>query len=256
MKRRDLLLGTAGLLVPPVGRVAVPCPPSQFGVTGGTSVTTTCPTSKASYTTNFPNTENPISEGGRWTNGGVFGGKTNARTTPGKAFGTMTSFDGQNFIDSCACLSGFGPDHEVTATIANNGAVGGLEVEILLRAGITSDHIFVYELDCVYSDRGIHLVRWDNTKTNPNSYTFLRQLNGGEAPFSNGDQVYAKVVGTVFTCRYKRTGGAFSDLFTYDTAHDSVRYSSGSPGIGFWNETGSGANSSKFAWSSFTANTL
>ena len=100
------------------------------------------------------------------------------------------------------------------------------------------------------------------TKANPNSYTVLRKshtvlrkLLGGEVPFSDGDQVYAKIVGTLVTCRYKRVGeGAFSDLFTYDTAHDPVRYSSGNPGIGFWNETGAASNQSKFAWSSFTAN--
>ena len=118
---------------------------------------------------------------------------------------------GRTTFNSCACLSGFGPDHEVTCTIANHGAVGGLEVEILLRADITPDHIFLYELDCVYAEHGIHLVRWDMTKANPNSFTelyrsstMLRRFLGGEVPFSNGDQVYAKVVGTVITCRYKR----------------------------------------------------
>jgi hypothetical protein len=136
----------------------------------------------------------------------------------GAGYGTMVSFDGSQYVDSCACLSGFGPDHEVTCAIANSGAVGGLEVEILLRADITSDHVFLYELDCVYAEGGIDLVRWDMTKANPNSYTFLRKrhtvlrkLLGGEVPFSDGDQAYAKIVGTVVTCRYKLAGrGAFS----------------------------------------------
>jgi hypothetical protein len=176
----------------------------------------------------------------------------------------MVSFDRSNYVDSCACLGGFGPDHEVTCTIANRGAVGGLEVEILLRADISPDHISLYELDCVYGDHGIHLVRWDMTRANPNSFTelyrsstMLGRFLGGEVPFSNGDQVYAKAVGTVITCRYKRVGDqAFSNLFSYDTAHDAVRHSSGNPGIGFWNETGIASNQSKFAWSNFTATTL
>jgi hypothetical protein len=46
----------------------------------------------------------------------------------------MVSFDGSQYVDSCACLSGFGPDHEVLCTISNRGAVNGLEVEILLGA--------------------------------------------------------------------------------------------------------------------------
>ena len=264
MKRRDLILGSAALLVPVVGRWVVSRPPSPTVVAGGPSVAPDHPTTRtATYTTNFPLSENPISDGGRWVNGGIFG-KTDVQTAPGKAYGTMVSFNGSQFIDSCACLSGFGPNHEVLCTISNSGAVNGLEVEILLRADITSAHVFLYELDCVYADGGIHLVRWDMTKANPNSYTVLRKshtvlrkLLGGEAPFSDGDQVYAKIVGTLVTCRYKRVGeGAFSDLFTYDTAHDPVRYSSGNPGIGFWNETGSASNQSKFAWSDFIANTL
>jgi hypothetical protein len=264
MKRRDLILGSAALLVPVVGRSVASRPPSPTVVAGGLSVAADHPTPQtATYTTNFPLSENPINEGGRWVNGGIFG-KTDVQTAPGKAYGTMVSFNGSQFIDSCACLSGFGPDHEVLCTISNSGAVNGLEVEILLRADITSAYVYLYELDCVYADGGIHLVRWDMTKANPNSYTVLRKshtvlrkLLGGEVPFSDGDQVYAKIVGTLVTCRYKRVGeGAFSDLFTYDTAHDPVRYSSGNPGIGFWNETGSASNQSKFAWSDFIANTL
>jgi hypothetical protein len=263
MKRRDLLLGSVGLLVPTFSRAEIPCPPPQAGIAGSNSVTATCSALQKTYATNFPVTENPISEGGRWTNGGIFG-KTNVQTAPGKAYGTMVSFDRSQFIDSCACLSGFGPDHEVLCTISNSGAVNGLEVEILLRADITSDHISLYELDCVYTKRGIDLVRWDMTRANPNSFTVLRdshtvprRLLGDEAPFSNGDQVYARIVGSVITCKYKRTGqGQFSDLFTYNTARDSVKYGSGNPGIGFWNETGIALNQSKFAWSDFTATAL
>ena len=41
------------------------------------------------YTTNFPLTENPISEGGKWINGKKDGVDwTDVRTTPGLAFGT------------------------------------------------------------------------------------------------------------------------------------------------------------------------
>src|SRR5262249_23427568 len=154
MKRRDLILGSAALLVPVAGRGAVSRPPSAAIVADNPSVAPDHPTFQtATYTTNFPSSENPISEGGRWINGGIFG-KTDVQTAPGKAYGTMVSFDGSQFIDSCACLSGFGPDHEVFCTISNSGAVNGLEVEILLRADITSDHIFLYELDCVYWQHG------------------------------------------------------------------------------------------------------
>jgi hypothetical protein len=255
MDRRIVILGSGALLVPVIGRWVSSHSPSPVDV-ADRIVATDQPTSHtATYTTNFPLSENPISEGGRWINGGIFG-KTDVQTAPGKAYGTMVSFDGSQYVDSCACLSGFGPDHEVTCAIANGGAVGGLEVEILLRADIASDHIYLYEVDCVFSDGGIDLVRWDMTKARPNSYTTLRKHRKGEVPFSDGDQVYAKIVGTVISCKYKPAGGTFTDLFTYDTSRDWVRYRRGNPGVGFWNRTGNASNQSKFAWSDFTANTL
>jgi len=43
----------------------------------------------STYTTNFPLTEDPISEGGKWINGKKDGVDwANVRTTPGFAFGT------------------------------------------------------------------------------------------------------------------------------------------------------------------------
>jgi len=264
MKRRDVILGSAALLVPAASLGMFSRAPSPIVVPAGRSTAPHHPPPETeSYTTNFRFGENPINESGHWINGAEFG-KTDVQTVPGKAYGTMVSFDGSQYIDSCACLSGFGPDHEVFCTISNSGAVNGLEVEILLRAEIAADHIFLYELDCVYGARGINLVRWDMTKTNMNSYTvlrdshrFLHRIRGGEVPFADGDQVYARIVGTLVTCAYKRFGEeAFLELFTYDTAHDPVRHSRGNPGIGFWNDTGNSANQSKFAWSSFTANTL
>ena len=43
------------------------------------------------YHSNFPKTENPISEGGNWINGGTTGlDWGNVLTTPGKVFGDQT----------------------------------------------------------------------------------------------------------------------------------------------------------------------
>ena len=60
---------------------------------------------QGTYSTNFAGTENPISEGGRWINGGVAGlDWANVRTTPGLAFGTQTGLIEYN--DAAALLSG------------------------------------------------------------------------------------------------------------------------------------------------------
>jgi hypothetical protein len=68
MKRRDIILASAGILVPALGRAAQPCPPPRVSVSGGGSAITTCGivTSGTSYSTEFTVTENPLSEGGRW----------------------------------------------------------------------------------------------------------------------------------------------------------------------------------------------
>lgn len=206
-----------------------------------------------SYTTNFPLTENPISESANWTDGRIFGPniKTAVQTASGECYGTMVSFGGTDFVDSVACLSGFGPDHEVTCTVANNSAIDGLETEIILRADITSAHMFLYEIDCQFSLKGINLVRWDMTTGSPNAFTVLRAGQSNEAPYTNGDLVYASIVGTLITCKYNG-----STLFTYNTGSDGTKYATGNPGVGFWNETGSSTNQPKFGWSRFVATTL
>lgn len=212
-----------------------------------------------SYMTAFGATENPLSQGGLWTNGGVFSdgaaSKTNMQSGANGAYGTMVSFDGTNYIDSCACLSGFTGNHSTQGTIANAGGFSGfsLELELLLNATITSSVVTLYEVDCVFGGPGIDLVRWDMSLGSPNAFTTLRNRVDGEVPFNNGDQVYASKSGTLITVRYKSSGGAFSTLFTYDTVNDATKYTGGNPGIGAWNQTGNAGDESLFAWSSFTA---
>src|ERR1700704_5961227 len=74
------------------------------------------PAMAGSYQTDFPATENPISEGGRWINGGLLGlDWTNVSTTPGLAIGHQV---GANFTDATALLAGaWGPDQMATATV-------------------------------------------------------------------------------------------------------------------------------------------
>src|SRR5207247_10420262 len=72
----------------------------------------------ATYTTNFPLTENPISEGGHWINGLTNGiDWSDVQTIPGKAFGTQTGI-GPNYADSTALLTGsWGPTQTVRAVV-------------------------------------------------------------------------------------------------------------------------------------------
>jgi hypothetical protein len=86
MNRRTIILGSAALLVPVIGRWASSHSPSSVDGADGTAATGQPTSHTATYTTNFPLSENPISESGRWINGGIFG-KTDVQTAQGKAYG-------------------------------------------------------------------------------------------------------------------------------------------------------------------------
>jgi hypothetical protein len=93
---------------------------------------------RADYSTNFDLTENPISEGGIWTNGGTDGqGWKDVRTASGYAFGTQTGTD--TYLDSTAILKGsWAADQSVSGvvhTVNENSSVFE-EVECRLRSTI------------------------------------------------------------------------------------------------------------------------
>ena len=109
-------------------------------------------------------TENPISEGGNWTNGkadGVDWG--DVRTTPGLAFGTNAG----NFADSTAILDGsWGPDQMAQATVhsVNQNDNYYEEVELRLRSTITPHNNTGYEINFRCSKTGnaySQIVRWN-----------------------------------------------------------------------------------------------
>src|SRR5262252_1498365 len=95
----------------------------------------------ASYTTNFPLTENPISEGGHWIGGQSAGGNLwgNVATTPGKAFGVSQP---TQYGDPTALLTGsWGPDQTAQGTVKISGSIptSGCcrEIELRLRQTIS-----------------------------------------------------------------------------------------------------------------------
>src|SRR5262249_62212878 len=97
--------------------------------------------------TTFPLTENPISEGGSWTNGGATGlDWANVQTTPGLSFGTGPVNAGTySYADPTAVLKGvWAQDQRVQATVKVRGAYGRAcckEVEFLICMTITSNSL-------------------------------------------------------------------------------------------------------------------
>lgn len=131
------------------------------------TVAVTGPRVATSFTTSFPATENPISQGGIWVNGATDGlDWTDIQTTPGKmiasafdsAVGGVQDGLAQLKRSFLACASAQYSDG--TIFIANGYAPTSHEVEVLCNFTITAHSATGYE--CYLSTAGNHtLVRWN-----------------------------------------------------------------------------------------------
>lgn len=200
-----------------------------------------------SDTTLFPGTENPISESGKWTNGGTTGlDWTNVITTPGKAMGTETATP--NYSDSTATLQyrTWAPDQTAYGTVFLSSPTlsCGQEIEMRLRTTITPHSITGYEISFSSAFGSLIIVRWDGP-IGAKHFDVLN-MNAGVVAH-NGDVIKATIVGNVIT--------AYINGVEKLQATDS-KYSSGSPGVGFnyTQDPGcTGAVRANYGLSSFTA---
>lgn len=201
-----------------------------------------------SYSTTFPATENPISESGKWVNGGTTGlDWTNILTTTNVAFGSSTG-SGSGFDDSSAVLQNagtWGRNQSVTTIVKISSRSNSFfpEVEIRLNTTIAAHSITGYE--CNYS-----------TLSNGSQYSSIVRWNGAFGSFtqlSTRSAVTQINNGDVFTC--SNIGGTISSYLNgvlIQSTTDST-YTAGSPGIGTdLDGTGCGCNG-QFGFSSFMA---
>ena len=204
------------------------------------------------YTTRFPKTENPISEGGYWINGGTVGlAWTNARTTPGFAFGTMVGTDAapQSFADSTAVLAGtWNPNQAVTITVAapSPSSANGVyeEVEIRLRTAITANSITGYEINCSVSTdptngNYLQLIRWNGALGD------FTQLDAIVTHCVSGDVLKASISGSSISVY-------LNNMSTPVMSWGDSTYSTGNPGLGFFLQGATGLDAN-YGISSFTA---
>lgn len=194
------------------------------------------------YTSNFTNTENPLSEAGVWINGGTLGLKWHdCRSTPGFAFGTQPATI--KYDDSTCLLSGtWGPNQTAQITIhtVSAGAHASFEeAEVRLRSTITANNSTGYEINCSVEPGNpyMQIVRWNGPL---GSFT---QLNGSSVGCGNGDVLKATIVGNTIT--------AYKNGNVVTTATDST-YATGLPGMGFYIESGSNTANNDFGASSIT----
>ncbi len=182
------------------------------------------------YATTFPQSENPISEGGNWINGKAVGlDWHDVSTTPGLAIGHQS---GSSYTDGTALLTGaWGPTQAVEAVVhtVNPKESCYQEVEMRLRSSLTAHSCTGYEISFKATKSAsayLIIVRWNGPV---GDFTYLKNSTGAQYGIAEGDTVKATIVGNVIT--------AYLNGVVVGTATDST-YTTGNPGIGFNLETG------------------
>lgn len=147
------------------------------------------------FSTNFPATENPISQSGIWTNGAADGlDWHNIQTGGGLAYATAQPTPG-HFDDNVACLSGitFNANHYAQATIhLAGGYSSGHEVELYVRMNISAHSVTGYEF---YQGNGnqVEIVRWNGAL---DDFTVIATAN--HSP-TDGDVMRLEASGSTIT---------------------------------------------------------
>jgi hypothetical protein len=223
----------------------------------------TVPLFAGTYSTTFPLTENPISEGGRWIvrqSGDV------NRWGSVQTNGTMVYGVSQpgTFGDPTAILTGtWGPNQTVQGTVRiGTPSTTGHEIELRLRSTISSASITGYETYCSITtgEHYCYIARWNGPV---NSYCNIHDAGSATPTLATGDVMKATISGTnpVNITLYRQAGGtgAFVQVaHASDTGQGTgdcpggahAPFTSGNPGVGFWNAVDSNWN---WGWSSFTA---
>jgi len=182
--------------------------------------------SATTYSTAFPLTENPISEGGMWINGQTLGVVWhNCRTQAGRAWGLQ---DSGSYTDGTALLTGvWGPDQDVTGTVFSDSYnwLCGQEVELRMRSTLAANYCRGYEV-LFQNNQGSNaycaIVRWNGPLGN---YTVLQSLSGSPSyGVKTGDIIRATCIGSTITA-YKN---GIQMMQRTDTT-----YTDGNPGMGF-----------------------
>ncbi len=201
------------------------------------------------YSTTFAGEENPLSEGGKWSNNGL--DWTQIRKARGLACGTQagTSKGIYRYDDSYAHLTGFPPDQEAwgQVRIANPDPSCHQEVEILLRWASSAHRTTGYECfaRCVNDGSSyLQIVRWEGPL---GKFTYLADKRGVGYGLKDGDILKASIVGHVITVFVNGVEKAQVKDDTYKT---------GNPGIGTFLscDGGRGVGSNQdFGFRNFTA---
>jgi len=199
--------------------------------------------SSQTYTTNFTATENPLSEGGKWTNGGAVGVDwQNVQTTTGSPNTAYSTGICNGYNDCIAILSGYPATQSAQATVFRQAGYtppSTHEVELLLRFKVTSHSARGYEMDFWFGGSELEFVRWNGPI---GDFTVLTSTGPGPGGLVTGDVIKAQITGSTIT--------AYKNGNVIATCTDNT-FSDGNPGMGFFVRPG--GTLKNFCYSSFTA---
>jgi hypothetical protein len=203
-------------------------------------------------TTNYSGTENPLTEGGKWSNNGL--DWTTIRKGNGIAHSTQSGIETGKFKynDSYAHLSGFPPDQEAWGEVSISKPTSKCfqELEILLRFTSTPHSTTGYECFGRCTDDSssyLEIAQWDGPV---GKFTYLARMHGKGYGLRTGDTIKASIVGNVIIVFINGVQKAQS---VDDT------FKSGNPGIGEYLECVDGQGkrtNADFGFASFTATAL
>jgi hypothetical protein len=230
----------------PGGPFTVSATGSSLLGTASVVIAASSPSTRRTYATSFPLTEDPISENGSWINGKAVGLEWfDVVTTPGLAQGTYSPV---TYSDPTALLTGtWGPDQTVQATVysVNQTESYYQEVEIRLRSQMSAHSNTGYEINfrCLKNANAyMQIVRWNGAL---GSFTYISSYSGAQYGVSTGDVVKASIVGSTIR--------VYINDVLMGTGTDST-YSAGNPGIGF--DYGCGSTYRDFGFTSLVASSL
>jgi hypothetical protein len=186
------------------------------------------------YSTSFPATENPLSEGGKWINGQVVGiDWLNLASVPGLAY--APSGNPTDYNDSMAIVAGTWAPDQYVRTVVRFPTIDQQyiqEVEIRLRTTIAAHSVTGYEVI-----GGTQIVRWNGPA---GDFTVLTD-EGPYAALHDGDVFEARIVDNVIT--------VYINGVQVNRVVDST-FTSGSPGIGLFTRN---PTPDPYGFSSFSA---
>lgn len=197
------------------------------------------------YSTTFPLTENPISEGGVWLQHNT--NRAKVLTTGGNAFGTGTNNDGY------AYLAGAG-DSVIETTVFRDAALAdgdtnSYEVEHLHRLTDTAGTTACYELDFAFSGGDPIIVLWSGATSFVVLSGLIKDANfwpdGAGGQLRNGYKIKSETV-LLPSPRinfYADSGSGYvlygHYIFGADAVNDAVPLATGDPAIAFFTTLGS-----------------